>query len=174
LTAPVDFSLPATGAQSYGHFTIGGRRQPIHESQKQQAAKYLSSPVTPISPAPVVRLGSGVQPNSPSPRQMPVASPSAVPMGDLRSGLRRTGGPRQSMSRTASGEENELERHLARRRTWEPRDDTSDPGSGRTSRAGSVVSDVSRAGTTQDQPTAKELDEQRRRGWRKDSVREEE
>jgi hypothetical protein len=80
-------------------------------------------------------------------------------------------------SRTASGEENELERHLARRRTWEPKDDGSvtgsDLASGRTSRAGSVVSDLSRAGTAQDQPSAKELDEQRRKGSRKDSVRDE-
>jgi len=170
--APVDFSAPATGAQDYGHYTIGGRRQPIHESQKQQAAKYLNSPVTPISPAPIVRLGSGVQPNTPSPRQVH-GSPAAVPVGDLRSGLRRTGGPRQSLpSRTVSAEENELERHLARRRTWEPKDDgsvtPSESASNRPSRADSFASDLSRASIIQDQPSTTHIDEQRRKGWRKD------
>jgi len=71
-------------------------------------------------------------------------------------------------SRTVSGEENELERHLARRRTWEPKDDISDPASGRTSRAGSVVSDVSRPGTAQGLPAVDETDEERRKSWMKD------
>jgi hypothetical protein len=73
-------------------------------------------------------------------------------------------------SRTASGEENELERHLARRRTWEPKDDISEPASGRTSRAGSVVSDLSRPSTAHDLPAVDEMDEQRRKGLGKERI----
>ena len=173
----MDFSLPAMGQQAYGHYTIGGRRQPIHESQKQQAAKYLKSPVTPISPAPVVRLGSTVQPNSPSPRQ--AQSPGVqVPVGDLRSSLRRTGGPRQSLpSRTASSEDNELQAHLARRRTWEPKDETasnvsvtpSESASNIPSRASTpAASDLSRSIIDRDQDSIIDMDEKRKKDWRKD------
>jgi hypothetical protein len=123
---PVDFSLPA-GQQEYGAYTIGGRRAPVHVSQKPQAARYLRSPVTPISPAPVARLGGQVQPHSPSPRPGPI-SESPVPVGDLRSGLRRTGGPRRSIpARKDSADGSELQQHLAKRREWEPKDnDNSD------------------------------------------------
>jgi hypothetical protein len=176
--APVDFSLPV-GQQEYGAYTIGGRRAPVHESQKQQAAKYLSSPVTPLSPAPVARLGTTIQPGSPSPRPTPGAA-SPVPVGDLRSGLRRTGGPRRSVtSRPNSDDGSELRAQLARRRTWEPKEDTTSrisitPSEFASNRAPSPTgSDLSTASTAYDNTEAHpivkpEVDEKRRKGWSKD------
>jgi hypothetical protein len=174
---PVDFSLPA-GQQEYGAYTIGGRRAPVHESQKQQAARYLRSPVTPISPAPVARLGTTIQPSSPSPRPAQcIASP--VPVGDLRSSLRRTGGPRRSIpSRTDSEDGSELRARLARRRTLDLREDfissvsstRSECASNTPSRASSPVgSDLSRASTVRedaeaDQTMKPDLSERRRNG----------
>jgi hypothetical protein len=179
--APVDFSLPV-GQQEYGAYTIGGRRAPVHESQKQQAARYLRSPVTPISPAPVARLGSTIQPGSPSPRPAQCAA-SPVPVGDLRSGLRRTGGPRRSIpSRTDSEDGSELRAHLARRRTLDPREDiissmsstASGSASNTPSRTSSPVgSDISRTSVVHedaetDQLRNSNLKEKRRNGASKD------
>ncbi|KAF1916249.1 hypothetical protein BDU57DRAFT_516243 [Ampelomyces quisqualis] len=178
--APVDFSLPV-GQQEYSAYTIGGRRAPVHESQKQQAAKYLSSPVTPLSPAPVARLGTTIQPGSPSPRSAPGAA-SPIPVGDLRSGLRRTGGPRNSVTaRTNSDDGSELRAQLARRRTREPKEDTasrtsitpSESASNMPTRAPSPTgSDLSTASTVYDNNEAHHMvkpdfDEKRRKGWSK-------
>jgi hypothetical protein len=170
--APVDFSLPPVHQQEYGPYTIGGRRQPVHESQKKQAANYLKSPVTPRSPAPAVRLGGAIQPNSPSPRPSPSPVVS-VPVGDLRSGLRRTGGPRRSIpSRTESEDGSELRAQLARRRTWSPKDQMvssvsitpSESASNMPSRASSPTgSDLSRTSTPGDLPPVSEIDEKRRK-----------
>ncbi|KAH7410319.1 hypothetical protein DE146DRAFT_752026 [Phaeosphaeria sp. MPI-PUGE-AT-0046c] len=169
--APVDYSLPV-GQQEYGAYTIGGRRAPVHESQKPQAARYLRSPITPISPAPVARLGGTIQPSSPSPRPSQVAS-SPVPVGDLRSGLRRTGGPRRTISsRTDSDDGAELRAHLARRRTLPIV--SSEPGSNIHYRASSPTgSDLSRASTAcedyETEPLSKpEHDAKRKTGWIKE------
>jgi hypothetical protein len=153
--APVDFSAVPVGQQEYGAYTIGGRRAPVHASQKKQAANYLKSPVTPGTPAPTVRLGGAIQPNSPSPR--PTTSPAVtVPMGDLRSGLRRTGGPRRSIpSRADSDDGSELRAQLARRRTWEPRDETASTFSN-TSRS-PTGSDVSRTSNVRELPSVSEF-----------------
>ncbi|OAL01461.1 hypothetical protein IQ06DRAFT_377003 [Phaeosphaeriaceae sp. SRC1lsM3a] len=169
--APVDYSLPV-GQQEYGAYTIGGRRAPVHESQKPQAARYLRSPSTPISPAPVARLGGTIQPSSPSPRPTQAAA-SPVPVSDLRSGLRRTGGPRRTISsRTDSDDGAELRAHLARRRTLPIVH--SEPGSNLHYRASSPTgSDLSRASTAcedyEAEPQSKlELDGKRKTGCSKE------
>ncbi|KAH8727855.1 hypothetical protein GQ44DRAFT_648156 [Phaeosphaeriaceae sp. PMI808] len=170
---PVDFSQPASRQQDYGHYTIGGRRQPIHESQKQQAAKYLKSPVTPSSPAPVARLSNTIQPSSPSPRQTQSSSPG-VSISDVKAGLRRTGGPRQSLpSRTESGDSDELRERLARRRTLEANESwisgasfaSSQSTLSPLSRPGSSAgSDVSRASSARDWPLTSETNEKWKKG----------
>jgi hypothetical protein len=162
--APVDFTLPPVGQQEYGAYTIGGRRAPVHASQKKQAANYLKSPVTPGSPAPTVRLGGTIQPNSPSPR--PTTSPAvSVPVGDLRSGLRRTGGPRRSVpSRTDSDDGSELRAQFARRRTWEPKDETASVISCVSRSSSPTGSDLSRASNTRELPAVSEFYEKRRKG----------
>ncbi|KAH7091048.1 hypothetical protein FB567DRAFT_588953 [Paraphoma chrysanthemicola] len=175
---PVDYSLPA-GQQEYGAYTLGGRRQPVHESQKQKAAKYLiSTPSTPNSPAPIARLGSTIQPNSPSPRHVhTTSSPTPTPT-DLRANLRRTGGPRKSMpSQSDAGTNPELDAFLARRRTWERNDETSSNVSITPSESASNLgtrpsssgaSDLSGASNKHDDSLIKNLDEKRRMGLRKD------
>ncbi|KAL5118453.1 hypothetical protein ACEQ8H_003629 [Pleosporales sp. CAS-2024a] len=190
--APVDFSKPA-GQQGveYGGYLIGGRKAPVHVSQEEKAAKFkMSSPTTPMSPAaPVARLGAAIQPGSPSPRQMPGIP--ATPGGDLRSGLRRTGGPRKSLPAQVEIDDGaELRAHLARRRTLEPRTSVEDiiatysitpseSASNRASRAssptGSNVSRTSRASAARNDSVYGEIDlshrsidEQRKKGWRKD------
>ncbi|KAH3944039.1 hypothetical protein HBH53_162670 [Parastagonospora nodorum] len=190
--APVDFSKPA-GQQSgsIGHYTIGGRRAPIHDSQKEKATYFeMSSPATPQTPAaPVARLGGGIQPSSPSPRQMPSMQASPMPGGDFRAGLRRTAGLRKSLpAQVVVDDGSELQAHLARRRTMEkvsvedmmaaysitPSESVSNRQSRASSPTGSNVSRVSRVSAPRNDsvygdvelPSA--LDEQRRKGWRKD------
>jgi hypothetical protein len=192
-SAPVDFSKPAGhDAGSLGHFTIGGRRAPIHESQKEKATYFeMSSPATPMSHAsPVARLGGSVQPGSPSPRQMPAMQTSPMPGGDFRSGLRRTGGPRKSMPAQVEVDDgSELQAHLARRRTMSqkvsvedlmasysitPSESASQRPSRASSPTGSNLSRASRASATRNDSvygeidlSNKSLDEQRRKGWSK-------
>lgn len=169
--APVDYSLPV-GQQEYGAYTIGGRRAPVHESQKPQAARYLRSPTTPISPAPVARLGGTIQPSSPSPRPSQVAA-SPVPVGELRSGLRRTGGPRRTISsRTESDDGAELRAHLARRRTL-PITPSETNLNARYRASSPTGSDLSRASTACEdyevEPLSKpEFDAKRKTGWSKE------
>jgi hypothetical protein len=174
---PVDYSLPV-GQQEYGAYTLGGRRQPVHESQKQKAAKYLNSPVTPSSPAPIARLGGTIQPSSPSPRQLHTLSSPVPTPTDLRANLRRTGGPRKSMpSQSEAGTNPELVAFLARRRTWERNDETSSNVSITPSESASNLgtrpsssgaSDLSGASNKHDESLARNSDEKRRRGSRKD------
>lgn len=120
----------------------------------------------------MARLGGTIQPSSPSPRPAP-GSASPVPVGDLRSGLRRTGGPRRSMTtRTDSDDGAELRAQLARRHTWEPKEDTA--ASNIPTRAPSPTgSDLSTASTVYEHTDAhhmvkNDFDEKRRKGWSKD------
>lgn len=103
---PIDYSQPPKD-QSYDRFMIGGRRQPVHPSQKLESEHPLSptAPTIPRSraPQPTVRLAGGVVPPSP---------PSSSPFNGTNNSLFSERKPRVSRThRSISKEEpvNELQ-----------------------------------------------------------------
>jgi hypothetical protein len=87
----------------------------------------------------------------------------------MRSNLRRTSGPRSPVSMTGGAvEDDELSRKLARRRTWEPEEDTATELSENASNIGnaSVIQDGNMM--TASVRVESDLDKKRKQGWRKE------
>ena len=125
---PVDYSTSAIGPQNIGRFKLGTRSQPIHPSQEIQEPKDSASHLSPLRPSPSVRLGSQISPHlSPTrPARSPVVQvpPSTEPRGDIR----RTAGPRSPLqSPVETHIDPQLQKLLAKRRTWESAEEEDSP-----------------------------------------------
>ncbi|KAF1973418.1 hypothetical protein BU23DRAFT_138398 [Bimuria novae-zelandiae CBS 107.79] len=148
---PIDFSQPPKN-QDYGHHFIGGRRQPIHPSQKL-AAEHPLSPAAPVNPhvrrpQPTVRLAGGVT--------SPVRSPTASISGFAGSSTSTQRGPARPPPGSTSQEEpvNELQAMWNRKGIKRETDEDEEED-------GIATESISPS------ESASQIDSGRRRGWRK-------
>lgn len=136
-----DYSLPAYGDQDYDRFMVGGRRQPVHESQKLKEASGLKTAVLPTAPSPHARLGSTIKPaDIPTFTHMQEGSTHAPRRASFKAGLRKSSGSRPSnASPVEPNVDDELQAKLLRRRQWEADEEAAAvPSAGSASSAGSV------------------------------------
>ncbi|KAF1930272.1 uncharacterized protein M421DRAFT_418588 [Didymella exigua CBS 183.55] len=110
------------GPQELGHGMLGGRRIPLHESQKRPEP--LKTPISPPikrGPAAINRLGGTIDS---SPYDYKIQQPSLVatpgmPTPDWRKNARPTSASRSIPTPEPTGATFELEARLAKRRAWE-------------------------------------------------------
>ncbi|KAF2853805.1 hypothetical protein T440DRAFT_487109 [Plenodomus tracheiphilus IPT5] len=119
------YSMPAMGPQNIGRFKVGTRSQPIHPSQEIEEPRSSKSPILPSAPAPFARLGGQVGLKVPAMRQAQGPGVYVPSSTDPRSGLRRSAGPRSSFpSPEIPQVDAQLQALLAKRRKWEPEEDS--------------------------------------------------
>ncbi|KAJ4383213.1 hypothetical protein N0V86_001257 [Didymella sp. IMI 355093] len=117
------------GPQEIGHGMLGGRRIPLHESQKRpEPPKTPVSPPVKRGPAPINRLGGTI---ASSPHDYKIQQPSLVatpgtPTPDWKRSVRQASISRAVPTPEPTGPSSELASKLAKRKAWEASQENED------------------------------------------------